>query len=156
MRIAWLVPLLAAVLLLAGCGGGGGSTPRTGGAYVTISWTADVQAADFTQIGVPSPFAANTAYPLQIGSGRVFWASDWLGSCCTSYFLDVVVEGGTPGDDRVYTAVISQDTLYSTSALVPFAAASSTGVTDAPVGARLSGASAADEAAAQPGRLLVW
>jgi hypothetical protein len=122
-RLAVLAALLSLTACGGGGGGGGGGTPN-GRPYAYLDWTADIQAADFTQIGVPSPFYANTRYRLTVGPGRVFWSSDWLGSCCTAYYLDVQVQAGTPGYDRVYLLTISQDTLYYSEGLVPAGTAS--------------------------------
>ncbi len=117
--------MLAALVALAACGGGGGGggAPPPGKTYGYVDWTSDIQAADFTNIGLPSPFFRNTRYQLTTGTARVFWRSDWLG-CCIDYFLDVTIRKAESGKDRVYEALISGDTLFWDTFLVPIGEAS--------------------------------
>ncbi|MCH8884273.1 MAG: hypothetical protein IIA41_12355 [SAR324 cluster bacterium] len=114
-NILWI----AVALALAGCdaltGDSGGSSK--GKTYGTLDASSDILAADFTAIGFPSPFTTNTVYQLKKGTGTVLWESDWLG-CCIIYSLTLTIEGGTSDSDRLYSALISGDTLFYSDTLV--------------------------------------
>ena len=124
--------LLAVVLLsIAACGkdstrggggGGGGGGPSVGNAYGSASWTADITGADFTEIGFPTPFGRDIKYRLTTGSRTVYWQSTWLGNP-VNYYLPITINGGAAAQDRRYTFLISENTLYWSNVLVPIGAA---------------------------------
>ena len=89
--------VLLAVALLA-CEGDDGADGR---AVAKFDWSADINAADLSQIGVPSPFYSNTIYVLKPGPARVFWRSN-----TTNYFLDVNVEPGVAGEKGTATLLL--------------------------------------------------
>lgn len=111
-----------------GSGGGGSAPPANGPAVGYVDWTADIVAADFTQIGLPSPFFANTRYELLLGNATLFWTTNF-GGCCTNFFLPITILAGTPTQDRLYLALISQNTLFVNESLVPLGTALTEGLT---------------------------
>lgn len=113
-----------------GGGGGGGGTPA-GKAYGKITWTSDIVAANFTEVGLPNPFNNYTTYLLITGNHNVYWTSNSTGTN-KNYGLNVDVYGGTPGYDRVYTVKLSGNTLYFSDALVAYAQALESDIIEGP------------------------
>ena len=112
----------------ASCSGDDGQDGRV---YGIVTWTADVTAADFSQIGAPPPLIFGEKRELTPGSGTIFWTSSGI-----TYFLFVVIEAGIPGEsgdstlliipddggdgqDRIYDALISGNTLFFDERIVP-------------------------------------
>jgi hypothetical protein len=137
MLMGALATAVALALGLAGCKGKDGSD---GGVYAYLSWSSDIKALDLSDAGITdSTIYANTRYTLTAGLARIYWLSN-----STTYYLDVEIEDGTSGDkakinylyplqpnkngddgqDRVYYAYFSGNTLYYSDELVTYGAAS--------------------------------
>jgi hypothetical protein len=153
MNIQRSVLYLGLLLVAIGLAGCNENDPASGGTYGYLAWTSDIVAADFTEIGVPSPFYSNTRYSLRVGSATVYWASNYTGST-TYWYLPVNVEAGTSNMDRRYTGLLSSNTLYFTDELLPIGTASVSGVTTSGLGPEI--AMPAIDAPYQPGRLGTW
>lgn len=126
--MGYRIILAAALALFVSCAKG--EDGKDGNVYAYIDWSSDIDAADFTAAGVPSPFFSNTRYQLRPGPARLYWHSTLYPS--TNWYLDVVIEDGTEGEsgkdatlpligkaedgedgqDRVYEVYLSGNTLY--------------------------------------------
>lgn len=111
------IGMVLILFLLAGCGGGGGGGgPPNGDAYGSLTWTADVTGADFTEIGMPVPVTKNQLYKLKIGDHTVYWQSILF----FNFYSRVTIEEGTPGKDRIYAVAINWYEITWNESLVAF------------------------------------